>query len=106
MSQELIRIKEAATLVGRTVVSVKHWYWWAEKLTPEELPAPLPKLYRVGVRGDMYIDKAEIPVLEKFRDTIAENYGIMNDYNRHRRGEVGVIQQEREEMLNLFKNVE
>lgn len=106
MDNELIKISDAAKLIGRTTQTVKHWYKWVELVGQQNIPVTLPKRERIGSRGDMYVNKQDIPMLATFRDFLALNPGIMRIYNRTRQGEAGRLRQEREEFKNFFKNVE
>lgn len=103
MKENMVKFRDACQMIGRTYVSVKHWYKWAETIPPEELPAPLPKLHVTSKRGDAYFRECDIPMLIAFRDALAENAGIMGAYNNSRRGERGRIAQERREMLDFLK---
>lgn len=101
--ESYIRISQAAKHINRTPLSVKHWYKWVDQIGEDVLPVRLPKILRVGKRGDMYIKEADLPLLEQFRDYIAINRGIMGDYNTSRRGEIGVLEAERREFKKYLK---
>lgn len=106
MNDNLIKISDAAKMIGRTPLTIKHWYKWVEQVGQQNIPATLPKRERIGSRGDMYFKKEDIAMLATFRDFLALNPGIMRVYNRTRQGEAGRIRQEKEEFKNFLKNVE
>lgn len=104
--EDLIKISEAAKIIGRTSLSVKHWYKWVDSIGGHNIPVTLPEVRRIGSRGDMYFKKEDIHMLATFRDYLALNQGVMRKYNRTRQGESGKLRQEREDFKNFFKNVE
>ena len=106
MNDNLIKISDAAKMIGRTPLTIKHWYKWVEQVGQQNIPATLPKRERIGSRGDMYFKKEDIAMLATFRDFLALNPGIMRVYNRTRQGEAGKLRQEKEEFKNFLKNVE
>lgn len=106
MREDLIKLSDAAKLIGRTPLTIKHWYKWVEQVGQQNIPATLPKRERFGSRGDMYFKKEDVSMLATFRDFLALNPGIMREYNRTRQGEAGRLRQEREEFKNYLKNVE
>lgn len=106
MNDELVKISDAAKMIGRTALTIKHWYKWVELVGPSNIPVTLPKRERIGSRGDMYFYKKDIPMLATFRDFLALNPGIMRVYNRTRQGEAGKLRQEKEEFKNFFNDVE
>lgn len=106
MNDNLIKLSDAAKIIGRTPQTIKHWYKWVEQVGQQNIPATLPKRERIGSRGDMYFKKEDINMLATFRDYLALNPGIMRDYNWTRQGEQGRLRYERREFKNFLKNVE
>ena len=103
---KLIKLSDAAKLIDRTPFTVKRWYKWVEQIGEENSPAPLPDLIRIGKRGDRYILEEELPMLIEFRNQIAIQAGIMADFNQNRKKtkEAREIEEQREEMIKVFKN--
>ena len=100
-----MRITEAARLLGRTPLTVKHWFWWVDTYRGPKVPPTLPEYERRGSRGDWYIDSKDLYMLKTFSDWLQLNRGVMAEYNRTRKGEVGKLQQERSEFRELFKKI-
>ena len=103
MEQKLIKIKDAGKMIGRTALTIKHWYKWAETPVGKLCPVKLPTVIRKGVRGDMYFREEDIVYLKVFRDYLALHPGLMRTYNWARQGETGRLRQERAEFKNLLK---
>lgn len=102
----MIRIGEVAKLIGRTPRSIKHWYSWEEEFGVSPILGKLPPVYRIGPRGDRYFEIEDIHLLIKFRDNLKLHPGLMGEFNRRNKGELGKLQQERaefREVLNSFK---
>ncbi len=101
-TEGLIKIKDAGKLIGRTMLTIKHWYKWAETPVGQLCPVKLPEVIRIGSRGDMYFTEEGITGLKVFRDYLALHPGLMRAYNWKRQGEVGKLHQERYEFKNLL----
>jgi DNA-binding transcriptional MerR regulator len=83
-----LTIGEVAKLIGRGAQTIKSWLdWYSEQddETKQKNPLPEPKL--LDERGTRYFDESDIPMLEKFRDSIG--YGSMAEHNRKRWGKRG-----------------
>lgn len=64
---------QVAARIGKTSYTIKRWYAWYEKLTPEELSnyiskgmPELPKYEVVGATQWRYWDEEDIEQLQKF----------------------------------------
>jgi hypothetical protein len=98
-----IGITEAAEMVGRAALTIKHWYKWVEEVGADNVPVPLPAPERRGGHNKRYFSMDDIEMLRRFKDYIALNPGCMREHNWKRYGEKGRIKHEREEVLKLFK---
>lgn len=106
-NEKLLRIGVVGKLIGRTPLTIKHWYAWVDTLSEDKKPpVKLPTMYRIGVRKDRYFKESDIVMLEKFRDYLLLNPGVMSYYNLGRRGERGIIAKERREFRQYFENIE
>ncbi|MFW6130246.1 MAG: helix-turn-helix domain-containing protein [Atribacterota bacterium] len=68
-----VTMSEAARLIDRTKATVSRWYKWYEEMGDEEKDnfPELPERNKDS-RGWKWIAKDDIPMLEKFRDSISK----------------------------------
>lgn len=77
-----LKIGKVAELIGRTPLTIKNWYEWAEL---HDCLGELPKMERVGKRGVRYYREDDLYKLIRFRNSI--RYGSMSEYNEQKWGD-------------------
>lgn len=83
--ENYLKIGKVAELVGRTPLTIKNWYEWAEMNNCLEA---LPKMVRIGKRQIRFYKEDELYKLTRFRDSI--EYGSMSDFNETKWGDRNV----------------
>lgn len=95
-----LRIGEVAKLIGKSALTIKHWYEWMD--TKPDTTQKLPPIYRFECdkRNTRFFKETDVKHLRKFIDNMVR--GEMSEYNATLWGERGKLILERgTQKLNL-----
>lgn len=103
MDDELLKLEDAARMIGRYVKTVRRWYAWLEGGDRSNIPVLPPPLIRKGPRGVLCIYKTDIPQLALFREYISVNRGLFRDY--YVLSKEAKMKREYTQAMKIFRNL-